>query len=86
MKYGVTPAKSPVIAEYFKDTVNIANTILTMATETCDLEVIIEALKLEKAQLEERLNSELEDSEKEQVEARIGEICADLEIHKIGIP
>ena len=57
-----------------------------MATEVCDLEVIIEALNVEKAQLEDKLDSGLEDSEREQLEARLREICADLEIHKIGMP
>ncbi|XP_023806193.1 uncharacterized protein LOC105356638 [Oryzias latipes] len=57
-----------------------------MTTETCELEAIMNALQSEKTQLEEKLNSVyLDESEKEQIEVRIGEICADLEIHKIEI-
>ena len=59
--------------------VSITNNTLKMATEVCDLEVIIEAFNAEKAQLEDKLDSGLEDSEREQLEARLGEICADTQ-------
>lgn len=49
------------------------------------LEQILEALEDEKAQLEEKLETELEDEERQELEIRIGEIYADLEIHKIGL-
>lgn len=54
--------------------------------ETHILEQILIALEDEKAQLEKKLETELEDAEREEVEARIGEIYGDLEIHKIGLP
>ncbi|CAI5660438.1 unnamed protein product [Oreochromis niloticus] len=54
--------------------------------ETYSLEQILIALEEEKAQLEKKLETELEDVEREEIEARIGEIHGDLEIHKIGLP
>lgn len=42
--------------------------------ETHILEQILIALEDEKAQLEKKLETELEDAEREEVEARIGEI------------
>lgn len=44
------------------------------------------ALENEKIQLEEKLETEIEDSERQQIEGRIGEILSDLEIHSIGLP
>lgn len=65
----------------------VQNIVMEQSTqETHILEQIIIALEDEKAQLEKKLETELEDAEREEVEARIGEIHADLEIHKIGLP
>lgn len=50
-----------------------------------DVKKVLAALKDEKAQLEKSLETELNDSKREEIEAQIGEICADLEIHKIGL-
>ncbi|MEQ2245492.1 hypothetical protein ILYODFUR_028657 [Ilyodon furcidens] len=56
------------------------------ALETRILEQILLALEEEKAQLENKLETDLEESERQEVEIRIGEIQADLEIHKIRLP
>lgn len=39
----------------------------------------------ERLQLEKKLETELEDSERQEIEIHICEIYADLDIHKIGI-
>ncbi|XP_029967095.1 uncharacterized protein LOC115402712 [Salarias fasciatus] len=53
-------------------------------SETRLLEEVIEALEKEKASLEVKLMDDLEDKEKQEVEIRLGEIHADLEIQRIG--
>lgn len=52
-------------------------------SEMCAPEQIIMSLEDEKAQLEERLNTEMEDSERQKIEDRIGNIHADLEIKRV---
>ena len=54
-------------------------------TESCALEKEIKILEEERAQLEERLESELEDTEIVEIENRIGEIHAQLEIKKLDL-
>lgn len=49
-------------------------------SETCVLEQVLATLEDEKAQLEEKLETELEDSKREEIKTRIGVIWADLEI------
>nr|XP_015830265.2 uncharacterized protein LOC107395402 [Nothobranchius furzeri] len=53
--------------------------------ETRVLEEVLVALEFEKLHLEKKLETEVEDAEREEVEIRLGEIYADLEIHKIGL-
>ncbi|XP_063740237.1 uncharacterized protein LOC134864868 [Eleginops maclovinus] len=54
-------------------------------TDTSVLEGVIEALVKEKTDLEAKLNTELEESERQGIEERIAEINADLQIHNIGL-
>lgn len=49
------------------------------------LESIVQALEVERSQLEEKLQTELEDSERQTIEERIAEIHADLEIQRVGL-
>ena len=50
------------------------------------LEGVLQALENEKTELEKKLETELEISEKEIIEERLAEIDNDLKIHRIGLP
>ena len=50
------------------------------------LEGVLQALENEKTELEKKLETELEISEKEIIEGRLAEIDNDLKIHRIGLP
>nr|XP_029136981.1 ELKS/Rab6-interacting/CAST family member 1-like [Labrus bergylta] len=58
---------------------------MEQSTSENTLKQVLAALEYEKAQLQEQLETELEDSERQEIETRVGEICADLEIQKIGL-
>lgn len=55
------------------------------ASNTRVLEQVIKALEDEKALLLEKLDAESEDLVKQEIEDRIAEIYADLEIHRVGL-
>ncbi|XP_048846374.1 uncharacterized protein LOC125717469 [Brienomyrus brachyistius] len=55
------------------------------ASDLCVLESVVQALEDERAELEEKLETEFETSERQKIEERIGEIHADIEIQRVGI-